>query len=273
MATNPSDTAASQPSSPTIQLSLSPSALVLPETIHEDPTHKRQEVQPLPPSERPQPPQPSQNLDDDTPVPSPNKIISPGQDPSLLWRPSYLRGTVLASFIFIFGLLIIAVELLLFYADQNDGIATAFTSQHYLWTYGPTAILTLMAAIWNRVSYQCKLIAPWVRLSQQQSNGAQAKSSQTLLLDYVSGFEPWVIFKSLANGDLVVLLSSMVSLLIKILIVVSTGLITLSLIEVTHNSYPMVIQDRFIDGHSLTTEPGTLTEFIMLATRICMPRI
>lgn len=86
----------------------------------------------------------------------------------------------------IFILFTVAIEVLLFISNKNYGIATALSSQHYLWTYGPTAMLTLVAAGWNKVCYQCKVLAPWVRLSKH----GQGAFSQTVLLDYVSAFEP-----------------------------------------------------------------------------------
>lgn len=142
----------------------------------------------------------------------------------LPWRPFYLRRLVIASFIVTLVLILAAIEALLAISNKNDGIATSIHERHYLWTYGPTALLTLFAALWARAEYQSKLVAPWRRLMQQQPMDAK----RTLLLDYVSDFQILVVFKALRNKDWTVSIACTVSLLIKILIVISTGLITLS---------------------------------------------
>lgn len=214
---------------------------------------------------------PPDNPGHDTPNPEPDNTKPLDPPPSLPWRPSYLHRTILASFMLIFILFTVAIEILLFVSNKYYGIATT-SSQHYKWTYGPTALLTLVAAGWNRVSYQCKLIAPWVRLSKQGpgSGDSQVTSSQTVLLDYVSTFEPWVIFKAFSNRDFTVLLSSMVSLLIKVLIVVSTGLVTFSLTKVTYDPYLIVIQDRFLDSRDVSIVPGTLPFMVISSSTECM---
>ncbi|KAK5637289.1 hypothetical protein RRF57_013001 [Xylaria bambusicola] len=76
------------------------------------------------------------------------------EDPS--WRPSYLRRRVYALFVAVFFLLVVAVEVLLFISDGKCGLATSVAGLHYLWTYGPTAVLTLVASFWVRVDYQMK---------------------------------------------------------------------------------------------------------------------
>lgn len=67
---------------------------------------------------------------------------------ALPWRPVYLRHSIIASFVVIFILVLVAIEVLLAYSNKNFGIAEGSDSggQHYLWTYGPTALLTLVAA-------------------------------------------------------------------------------------------------------------------------------
>lgn len=108
----------------------------------------------------------------------------PNSAPAQLpWRPFYLRRLVIAGFIGTFILVLAAIEALLAVSNKNDGIATSSHERHYLWTYGPTALLTLVAALWARAEYQSKLVAPWRRLMQQSTD-----AKKTLLLDYVSTF-------------------------------------------------------------------------------------
>jgi len=164
---------------------------------------------------------------------------------ALQWTPPYLRRTVIASFVLVFALILVAIEVLLAFSNKHDGIATGYAGQQYLWTYGPTVVLTLVAAIWSRVEYQAKLVAPWVRLSQQP-----APADRTILLDYLSDFLPYSVVKAAKNRDYLVSAASAVAILVKTLIIISTGLITLSWTPVKMESYPMTLQDRFVNDAS-----------------------
>lgn len=178
-------------------------------------------------------------------------------DAALSWRPLYLRRAVLLGFILVFILVIIAIESLLATSNQKNGIASNSVSLHYLWTYGPTAFLTGVAALWARTEYQSKLVAPWIRLSQ----GA-VPASRTLQLDYVGQFPPSAIFSSLRNRDYTVTIALTVSIIIKILITLSTGLITLTLVHI-HGDYPMILQDKFIDSDVNFSTTGNLPWHMM----------
>ncbi|KAL2198282.1 hypothetical protein P885DRAFT_9380, partial [Corynascus similis CBS 632.67] len=115
------------------------------------------------------------------------------------------------------------------------------------------------AALWSRSEYQSKLVAPWVRLSTHPS-GSHAK--RTLLLDYISDFQLSAVFKSLRNRDFTVSLTSTVAILIKVLIVISTGLISLSWTQVYYSSWPVTIQDRFVGNPARLSHAGTLAYFV-----------
>ncbi|KAJ2981190.1 hypothetical protein NUW58_g6748 [Xylaria curta] len=174
------------------------------------------------------------------------------------WRPFYLRRAVLFGFITIFVLVIAVIESLLAVSNKNSGITTSNATQHYLWTYGPTAFLTGVAALWARVEYQSKLVAPWLQLQQNA-----IPTSRTLLLDYISPFSIFSLVNSWRNRDFLVLITLLVSVIIKILIIISSGLISLSLTSVTRDSYPMVLRDRFIDSNARLTTTGNLASYIL----------
>ncbi|KAK8069938.1 hypothetical protein PG994_006554 [Apiospora phragmitis] len=179
--------------------------------------------------------------------------------PPLPWRPSYLRRFVIVGFIGIFAAIIAAIEALLAISNKSfDGIATSQPDQHYLWTYGPIAFLTLVSALWGRAEYQSKLVAPWRRLMQPSVD-----AKRTLLLDYVSGFPLFVVFKALRNKDWTVSITCAVSVLMKILIVISTGLITLSWTGVHVDDYPMIAQDTFSNNSARLSKTGSLSYFVM----------
>ncbi|KAI0966897.1 hypothetical protein F4678DRAFT_483533 [Xylaria arbuscula] len=167
-------------------------------------------------------------------------LLSPVELP---WRPFYLRRRVLSCFILVFLLLIIAIIALSQLSYRNHGLVTSYTGLHYLWTYGPTAILTLVGAGWARVSFQAKLIAPWIYLHRKPVNVEKA-----LLLDYIAMFPPLVMFRSFKNRHFLVATTSTVSSLLSILIVLSSGLITLSPTPVHKNNIPVVLQTSFVNN-------------------------
>ncbi|RWA12428.1 hypothetical protein EKO27_g2681 [Xylaria grammica] len=181
--------------------------------------------------------------------------------PYLGWRPFYLRRFVLLGFILVFILIIVTIEALLAISTRDQGLVTTTSSKHYLWTYGPTAFLTALASIWARTEYQSKLAAPWMRLSQNS-----APASQTIVLDYVSQFSPFAIFTALSKRDFIVSVAITVSVILKILITISTSLISLSWIGLNQNSYPMLLRDEFVDSNAklatLSTDNSLATSMV-----------
>ncbi|KAI1357374.1 hypothetical protein F5Y08DRAFT_352560 [Xylaria arbuscula] len=184
-------------------------------------------------------------------------LVSHSTEVTFSWRPFYLRRAVLLGFIAIFILVIITIESLLAVSNRYGGIATSDDALHYLWTLGPTAFLTGLAAFWARTEYQSKLIAPWMRLSQDK-----IPASRTLLLDYISPFSILTITRSWRNQDYTVFISIVVSIIIKILITLSSALITLSPMNISR-ACPMVLQDRFINSNVKLLTPSMLAPFII----------
>ncbi|KAJ2988951.1 hypothetical protein NUW58_g3715 [Xylaria curta] len=186
---------------------------------------------------------------------------------SLPWRPFYLRRTVLLSFAILFILIIAAIETLRAISNKNNGIATSTSTLAFLWTYGPTAFLTAVAAMWARAEYQSKLIAPWIRLSRNRRSKHTIPASHTLLLDYVSQFSIFAIISSLRNGDFTVSITIAVSFLLKLLIVLSGGLISLQPTNITQDSYPMVLESKFVDSNVKLPKSGDLASYILAGLR------
>ena len=174
------------------------------------------------------------------------------------WRPFFLRRTVLASFIVLFLLIIVALEVLIVVSNRSYGIATGQSHLHYLWTFGPTFFLTVVAAFWSRTEYQSKLVTPWERLSQP---GLPA--SRTVLLDYVSQIQITALISSLSNSDYLVFITTAVSLILKVLIILSAGLISLAWTPVTNSAYPMTLQNEFVDTENNLTMTGNLPYYML----------
>ncbi|KAI0195878.1 hypothetical protein F4808DRAFT_452816 [Astrocystis sublimbata] len=181
----------------------------------------------------------------------------------LSWRAPYLQRRVLLGFIFVFVFIIAITEALLVISQKNVGIATSSPAMHYIWTYGPTAFLTGIAALWARTEYQSKLIAPWVRLCQQNA----ALASSTLLLDYVSQFSIVALVASVRQRDFFVSIAITVSLIIIVLIILSGSLISLSLTAVSRDNYPAVLQNTFV-GDAARLNGGTdISGFVLKGLR------
>ncbi|KAI1748177.1 hypothetical protein F4782DRAFT_551217 [Xylaria castorea] len=176
----------------------------------------------------------------------------------MCWRPFYLRRFVLLGFISVFILIIVAIEALLAISNRDHGIATSTSAKHYLWKYGPTAFLTGVAALWARTEYQSKLVAPWIHLSQNPG-----PASHTLLLDYISQFSLFAIFTSLSRRDFTVSIALTVSIVLKILTIISTSLISLSWIGLNQNSHPMLLLDRFVDSNVKLLTTGGLATLVL----------
>lgn len=67
------------------------------------------------------------------------------------WDPFYLQSWVFFTFTALFACLLISVEILQAVSNQSYGLASASTSLRYLWSYGPTLILTIASIVWSRV--------------------------------------------------------------------------------------------------------------------------
>ncbi|EXJ53817.1 hypothetical protein A1O7_09153 [Cladophialophora yegresii CBS 114405] len=101
---------------------------------------------------------------------------------------------------------------------QYDGFAL-LTSNHYSWTYGPTAILVLIVAIWRQIDQYCKVLTPWTTLRREN-----AQADDSVSLDYVSPLQVLSLWSSFKNGHYVVSITVLSFLLLKLITLASTGL-------------------------------------------------
>ncbi|KAH8912424.1 hypothetical protein BR93DRAFT_954985 [Coniochaeta sp. PMI_546] len=99
--------------------------------------------------------------------------------------------------------------------------------------------------MWTRVDYQAKAAAPWIRMSR-----GPAPAEKTLLLDYVNMSLPVSIVKAVLNRDVVVACTSMISLHLGLLVVVSTALLTLSLVDVPNQNARITLNTAFVNDPS-----------------------
>ncbi|KAK5453002.1 hypothetical protein LTS15_007151 [Exophiala xenobiotica] len=168
-----------------------------------------------------------------------------------MWNSLWLSNVVLGSIASVFAFLAIALALLWRFVTRDSGIPL-ITSNHYSWTYGPTALLVIVVAFWRQVDYHCKAIAPWTVLRKEQLKG-----SRNLLLDYVSPIQVSSFTKSLSDGYYTVTASILGFVLLKLIVLVSTGLFLTAPTPV-RNSNLDLIQSKMFDGslfNSSSTSP------------------
>ncbi|KAI1172888.1 hypothetical protein F4777DRAFT_590208 [Nemania sp. FL0916] len=164
------------------------------------------------------------------------------------WRPVYMDWSVLAGFGITFSVL------------GHNGLATSRVGLHYLWTYGPTALLTLIASFWSRVECQAKISAPWCRMLEGETT-----SQQSVLLDYVSQFQPFALYTAVKNKDYSVAASTVASLLLRLTIVVSTSFIVLSPTNIQMKDVEVTLDSQFIDDPSGLSTNGVLAYAALIA--------
>ncbi|KAI3316752.1 hypothetical protein HD806DRAFT_420596 [Xylariaceae sp. AK1471] len=139
--------------------------------------------------------------------------------PGTSWNPFWLSTVLLFVFTFLLGALAVALIVLWHVSGQNPGFPLV-TTNHYSWTYGPTAILVIIVSIWHRIEYWCALLQPWKELKK-----GPADASHSVLLDYVSPIIFTNLWKARSMGHHSMLVVCTGGLLLKLVIVASTGLL------------------------------------------------
>ncbi|KAF6840329.1 hypothetical protein CMUS01_03983 [Colletotrichum musicola] len=208
------------------------------------------QLQPLP-SRMPIPPPPT--TDDDT------KKRDGLIDMELPWRPFYLQRRILSSFAILFAGLLITVEAVLDLSNKRGGLGSPDHGFRYLWQYGSAFIFTCVAALWARPEHQAKAAAPWVRMAK-----GPASPDRTLLLDYVSMFEPWTVVKAARNRDWLVAAAAGVGVTMKIIIVVAVALVSPTFQVVTARGASLVLQNVFVNDPAGLRSAGALPFFTMV---------
>ncbi|KAI4861106.1 hypothetical protein F4820DRAFT_81300 [Hypoxylon rubiginosum] len=168
----------------------------------------------------------------------------------LSWRPTYLKRRALLSFAVVLMSTTAAIEVLAYVSDLNQGLATSQYRLHYIWKYGPTAILSVLMAYWGRVEYHAKITAPWYQLW----NGP-AKARQSVLLDYISPLLPVAIYQAVKYRDFLVAAAMLVSLALRVIIILSTSFISLIPVQLYLPSVPVALGETFSHSVDLWVAP------------------
>ena len=98
-----------------------------------------------------------------------------------MWQPFWVGRPALIGFLLLYAALFVGLLLVRYFSDKYNGFFVAESTSHYTWTYGPTAVLVLVASFWHQVDYHCKILSPWSQMYK-----GTAPAAKTILLDLVS---------------------------------------------------------------------------------------
>ncbi|KAI0107150.1 hypothetical protein GGR51DRAFT_559484 [Nemania sp. FL0031] len=164
------------------------------------------------------------------------------------WRPGYLRRQVIFAFNMVFMLSLIALEALSAISKRQKGL-TGYTQRSlYLWTLGPTTVITVILVFWSRVEYQANRLMPWIVLARplgkEITPDLQAYDCrQTILLDYSDMLSPKAIWLSFKNKHWLMFVGILSSMIIRVQIVLSSGLFSIEFIHFQQDiSVPLLDQ-------------------------------
>ncbi|KAF6828618.1 hypothetical protein CPLU01_08387 [Colletotrichum plurivorum] len=184
-------------------------------------------------------------LEDDTDDTNPSANGATKREPT--WRPQWLRPAVLAAFAGLFLCITIALPVALWYSQRHDGLTRTRQSYGYVWRFGPTAVLTVLAALWARVELQAMRYMPWIVMRRGQTPDHD--------LDYTAMLSPEVLYHSLRRRHYLVFWTAITALLIRAEIVLAPGLFRLAPVEVVNPVHVRTL-DTF---NSSFTSSSTLT--------------
>ncbi|KAK6500458.1 hypothetical protein TWF481_010801 [Arthrobotrys musiformis] len=138
------------------------------------------------------------------------------------WMPIVLRPWSLLVFLLVFMGIFITLIGLYVKSKRDQGLSNERESRHYLWTYGPTAVFIVLAAFWRHLDYQVKLLMPYIELAQGPKH-----AKLTVMLDYISPFQPVAFWYACKNRHWLVILSAVAFATLKIAVIFATGLFIL----------------------------------------------
>ncbi|KAI0972812.1 hypothetical protein F4678DRAFT_478649 [Xylaria arbuscula] len=141
--------------------------------------------------------------------------LSPRREASTnLWQSAWLDKITLVCFTSLFTASWVALLVLWRYSIDHNGFSLTISSNHYSWTYGPTAVLTIFASLWRQVDYHCKVGQPWKTMQNHATD-----ASKSLLLDYIPPFQPKTLYIATKNRHWAVAASAFGSIILTLVTV------------------------------------------------------
>lgn len=154
------------------------------------------------------------------PLPKQQMGIETKPKTTRFWNPFWSSPALLFAFSTVLALLSAATIGLWRFSVSNYGFPL-LTAINYSWTYGPTAVLTVIMSIWNQTTYYSKILEPWKQLKL-----GPLGPEQTLLLDYISPILPVTLWRATRLKHIPVLVTVWTGIVLKVVTVASTGLLS-----------------------------------------------
>jgi Protein of unknown function (DUF3433) len=88
------------------------------------------------------------------------------------WSPKWLHRRTLLVFMALFAAFDASLIALWRSNKAQNGFRLTLSSNHYAWTYGPTAVLVVVLGLWRQVDYYCKILQPWQEMRRGAINAA-----------------------------------------------------------------------------------------------------
>ena len=130
-----------------------------------------------------------------------------------LWMPLWLRKSTLVMFALLFSAFIAALLTSRYFSNKYNGFHVAASTNHYVWTYVPTAVLVVVVSLWRQVDYQCKSLMPWDELRR-----GPVSASRSLLVDYISPIQIVSFVQAFKRRHIPVIVSIFVFFLLKVVV-------------------------------------------------------
>lgn len=112
-------------------------------------------------------------------------------------------------------------------------------------------VLTILAAFWAQVEYRTKQLMPWALMSL-----GKPSTKHPLLLNYLMSTNPESLLRSIKRRHFPVSIGISGSLLLRLLIIFSTGLLSLEYRPITHDK-EIIVLDSLDLGKQVEPVIGT----------------
>lgn len=165
-----------------------------------------------------------------------------------MWTPFCLRPSMLIAFMVFTMSLIAALEVVYQVANRNQGLASTSQKEHYLWTYGPTAVFTLVSSFWGRIAYHTALLTPWKAMQK-----GPVSAERSLFVDYRSSSMLSALWSSLRNRHFAMLLAVSGTLVLLVETVLSTALFALRAVSFSDHSASVRATEYYLGPNTPNT--------------------
>lgn len=143
--------------------------------------------------------------------------------------PKVLRTSFLLVFSAVVIVLCLLTGLLWQLSQRTEGIQIGGVN-HYVLTYGPTAVLIWLVAFWRQVDFHVKDSTPWNELHK-----GTASASGSVLLDYVSVLQIAAFWTAVRNRHLPIVATTLGFALLKVATLSSTGFLFIQTYQLNGN--------------------------------------